>query len=142
MPVLCLRLLMCVAFFAACLAVWPVSCINVSEEKGQNHLSVSQSSHGYSDTSRTKNNVHNNTKSTFVVLDTECACASIKCFINSNSSYVMWVIATGNHHHSDYNHLGLSPWCFKGVCSPSACLVLRKSVQNGKLFSFFTIMSS
>ena len=28
---------MCVAFFAACLAVWPVSCINVSEEKGQNH---------------------------------------------------------------------------------------------------------
>ena len=59
-----------------------------------------------------------------------------------NIKYAMWVIATGNHHHSDYNHLGLSPRCFKVVCSPSACLVLRKSVQNGKLFSFFTIMSS
>ena len=59
-----------------------------------------------------------------------------------NIKYAMWVIATGNHHHSDYNHFGLSPRCFKVVCSPSACLVLRKSVQNGKLFSFFTIMSS
>ena len=116
MPVLCLRLLMCVAFFAACLAVWPVSCINVSEEKGQNHLSVSQSSHGYSDTSRTKNNVHNNTKSTFVALDTECACASINALftLTLDIKYVMWVIATGNHHHSDYNHL--SPRCLKVVC--------------------------
>ena len=57
-----------------------------------------------------------------------------------NIKCAMW--ATGNHHNSDYNHFGLSPRCFKVVCSPSACLVLRKSMQNGKLFSFFTIMSS
>ena len=103
---------MCVAFFAACLAVWPVSCINVSEEKGQNHLSVSQSSHGYSDTSRTKNNVHNNTKSTFVALDRECACASIKCFISytesSNSKYLIWGIATGDYHHGALLSLSVS----------------------------------
>ena len=39
-----------------------LSCINVWEEKGQNHLSVTQSSHGYSHVSKMKNNIQNLTK--------------------------------------------------------------------------------